>query len=61
MGPIILAIMVILIGAAIRAIGPQATKGAAGAYRVVGYGFMFAGLALAFSNTVTVMLSSLTR
>jgi len=55
MGPIILAIMVILIGAAIRAIGPQATKGAAGAYRVVGYGFMFAGLALAFSNTVTVI------
>lgn len=55
MGPIILAIIVILIGAAIRALGPQAAKGAAGAYRVVGYGFMFAGVALAFSNTVTVI------
>lgn len=56
MGQIILAIFVILIGAVIRAVGPSTGKpNAAGTSKVAGYGFMFAGLALAISNGITVI------
>ena len=56
MGQIILAIFVILIGAVIRAVGPATGKpNAAGASKLAGYGFMFAGLALAFGNAFTVI------
>lgn len=56
MGSIFLAILVILIGATIRAVGPStAQPGAEGAVKVGGYAFMAAGLALALSNTLTVI------
>ena len=56
MGSIFLAILVILIGATIRAVGPStAQPGAEGAAKVAGYVFMAAGLALALSNTLTVI------
>jgi len=56
MSTIILAIFVILIGATIRAVGPATGKpGAAASAKLAGYGFMFAGLALAASNTITVI------
>lgn len=56
MGPIVLALFVIIIGAVIRGIGPSVAKpGAAGSARLVGYGFMIAGLALAASNTVSII------
>ena len=56
MGPIVLAIFVILLGAMIRGLGPQVAKpGAAGSARLVGYGFMIAGVLLAGSNTFTVI------
>ncbi|MDP2959483.1 MAG: prohibitin family protein [Longimicrobiales bacterium] len=56
MGPIILAIIAIVLGAAIRGLGPALGKpGAAGSLRLVGYGFMAAGILLALSNTVTVV------
>jgi regulator of protease activity HflC (stomatin/prohibitin superfamily) len=56
MGPIILAIFAIILGAAIRGIGPTIGKpGSAGSARLVGYGFMAAGILLAISNTVTVV------
>ena len=56
MAPIILAIIVMLVGAAIRVVGPGAGKpGSEGASKVAGYAFMFAGFALIFSNTVTVV------
>lgn len=56
MGSIFLAILVILIGATIRAVGPStAQPGAEGAAKVAGYAFMAAGLALALSNTLTVI------
>ena len=51
MGQIVLAIFVILIGAVIRAVGPATGRpDAAGASKVAGYGFMFAGLALALGK-----------
>jgi regulator of protease activity HflC (stomatin/prohibitin superfamily) len=56
MGQIIIAIFVILIGAVIRTAGPATGKAnAAGASRLLGYGFMFAGVALALSNAITVV------
>jgi len=56
MSTIIIAIFVILIGATIRAVGPAAGKpGAAASAKLAGYGFMFAGVALAASNTLTVI------
>lgn len=56
MGPIILAIIVILIGATIRAVGPQNGKpGAEGATKLAGYGFMLAGVLLIMSNMFTVI------
>lgn len=56
MGPIILAIFAIILGAAIRGLGPAIGKpGAAGSARLVGYGFMAAGILLALSNTLTVV------
>jgi len=56
MGSIFLAAFVILIGAVIRAVGPSTGKpGAEGTAKVAGYGFMLAGVALALSNTFTVI------
>lgn len=56
MGQIMLAILVILIGAVIRTVGPAMGKpSAAGSAKLTGYGFMFAGVLLAFSNTRTVI------
>ncbi len=56
MGQIILAIFVILLGAIIRTVGPATGKpNAAGASKVAGYGFMFAGVALALGNALTVI------
>jgi regulator of protease activity HflC (stomatin/prohibitin superfamily) len=56
MSTIVLAIFVILIGATIRAVGPATGKpGAAASAKLAGYGFMFAGVVLAASNTVTVI------
>jgi len=56
MAPIILAVFVILIGAVIRAVGPTTGKpNAAGTAKIVGYGFMFAGVAIALSNVFTVI------
>ena len=56
MSQIILAIFVIVTGAIIRAVGPATGRpGAAGTAKLVGYGFMFAGVALAAGNAVTVI------
>jgi regulator of protease activity HflC (stomatin/prohibitin superfamily) len=56
MGQIIIAIFVILVGAVIRTVGPATGKtNAAGASRLLGYGFMFAGVALALANAVAVI------
>ena len=54
MGLIILAIFAIVLGAVIRGLGPSLGK-SAGSTRLVGYGFMVAGLVLAFANTFTVI------
>jgi regulator of protease activity HflC (stomatin/prohibitin superfamily) len=51
MGFMILAVLVILIGLMVRAVGPRAAKGASqGAIKLLSYGFMFAGVALVFMN-----------
>jgi prohibitin 1 len=56
MGQIVLAVFVILIGAFIRAAGPATGKPrAAGTSKLVGYGFMLAGVALALGNAFTVI------
>jgi len=55
MGPMILAVFAILLGAIIRAVGPSFIKGGAGSTKLAGYGFMFAGLLLAFSNAFAVI------
>jgi regulator of protease activity HflC (stomatin/prohibitin superfamily) len=56
MGQLFLAIIVILIGAGIRVAGPTSGRPhAAGTSKVVGYGFMFAGVALVFGNALTVV------
>lgn len=56
MGPSIIAIFIILMGAVIRIVGPSMGKpNAAGSRKLAGYGFMFAGILLALSNAVTVI------
>ena len=56
MGPMILAVFAILLGAFIRVLGPAMGKpGAAGSAKLAGYGFMAAGLVLMVSNAVTVI------
>ncbi len=56
MGQIVVAVFVILIGAVIRTVGPATGKpNAAGTSRLLGYGLMFAGVALAFGNALTVI------
>jgi len=56
MGTVILAIFAIVLGAAIRGLGPALGKpGAAGYARLLGYGFMGAGVFLALANTVTIV------
>lgn len=56
MGQIVLAIFVILLGAVIRTVGPSTGKpNAAGTSKVVGYGFMLAGVALAIGNALTII------
>jgi regulator of protease activity HflC (stomatin/prohibitin superfamily) len=55
MGPMILAVFAILLGATIRAVGPSFIKGGGGSTKLAGYGFMFAGLILAFANAFAVI------
>ncbi len=56
MGSIIVAIFAILLGAAIRGLGPSLGRQvSAGSARLVGHGFMGAGVLLAVANTVTVI------
>ena len=56
MGSVIVAIFAIILGAAIRGLGPSLGKpGFAGSTRLVGHGFMAAGVLLAVANTVTVI------
>jgi regulator of protease activity HflC (stomatin/prohibitin superfamily) len=56
MGSIIVAIFAILLGAAIRGLGPSLGRPAlGGSTRLVGYGFMGAGVLLALANTFTVI------
>lgn len=53
MGPVMLAIVLIVVGAVIRAVGPS--MGQKGSAKLAGYGFMAAGLALGLMNTVVVI------
>jgi regulator of protease activity HflC (stomatin/prohibitin superfamily) len=56
MGQIVLAVLVILVGAVVYVVGPRAAKaGAAGSAKLLGFGFMAAGLLLAASNSFTVV------
>jgi len=56
MGSILLAILAIILGAAIRGLGPSLGRPASGgAIRLVGHGFMGAGVLLALANTLTVI------
>lgn len=56
MAPLALALVIIVLGAAIRGMGPAiARPGGAGAARLTGYAFMGAGVLLALSNTFTVI------
>jgi regulator of protease activity HflC (stomatin/prohibitin superfamily) len=56
MGSIILAIFAILLGAAVRWLGPALGKpGMAGSTRLVGHGLMGVGVLLALANTFTVI------
>ncbi|MHB1194541.1 MAG: prohibitin family protein [Longimicrobiales bacterium] len=56
MGSIIIAIFAILLGAAIRGLGPSLGRQIpAGSTRLVGHGIMAAGVLLALANTVTVI------
>ncbi len=56
MATLILGVLAILIGAAIRASGPVASKpGAAGMTRLAGYAFMGAGLLIILANAFTVV------
>jgi len=54
MGLVILAIFAILVGAVIRGMGPSFGK-SAGSARLMGYGFMLAGVLLVVANTFTVI------
>jgi prohibitin 1 len=51
MGLIVLAIFAILVGALIRGLGPSLGKAGGGSTKLVGYGFMVAGLVLVLANT----------
>ncbi|MDH5588792.1 MAG: prohibitin family protein, partial [Gemmatimonadota bacterium] len=56
MGSIVLAMFIILLGAALRVAGPSIGRpGTAGMSRLASYGFMGAGLFLAAGNAVTVV------
>lgn len=56
MGPIIVAALIILIGATIRTMGPAAGKPEmAGSFKLAGYVFMFGGLVLGISNSLAVI------
>lgn len=55
MGLMILAVLAILVGVAVRALGPRFGARSAGAARLAGYGFMFGGLLLAAMNTMTLI------
>ena len=56
MGSVIVAIFAILLGATIRGLGPSLGRsGLTGTTRLVGYGFMGAGVLLALANTFTVI------
>jgi regulator of protease activity HflC (stomatin/prohibitin superfamily) len=56
MGSVIVAIFAIILGAAIRGLGPSLGKPAlAGSTRLVGHGVMAAGVLLAVANTFTVI------
>jgi len=54
MGLLILAIFAILVGAAIRVLGPSVGK-QAGPSKLAGYGFMLMGVVMAFANTFIVI------
>ena len=53
MGPIMLAILLIVAGAGVRVIGPSV--GGGGQAKLLGYGLMFGGIVLAGANTVIVV------
>ena len=53
MGPMLLAVLLIVAGGAVRVIGPSA--GGGGRAKLLGYGLMFGGLATAGLNTVVVI------
>lgn len=56
MGTIVLAIVAIVLGAAVRGLGPALGRpGSAASLRLVGHGFMGVGMLLAASNAVTVI------
>jgi regulator of protease activity HflC (stomatin/prohibitin superfamily) len=56
MGSMVLAVVAILIGSVVRTMGPSLAKGtSAGSAKLVGYGFMLAGLVLAATSAVTVI------
>lgn len=56
MGTLFLAIAAIVLGAAVRGLGPALGRpGSAGSLRLLGHGFMGAGVLLAASNAVTVV------
>ncbi|HSR41971.1 MAG TPA: SPFH domain-containing protein, partial [Longimicrobiales bacterium] len=55
MGLMILALMVLAAGLAIRAAGPRISGAGAGPAKLVAYGLMFAGVVLALLNTVTLV------
>ncbi len=53
MGPVLVAILLIVAGAAVRVVGPSA--GGGGRAKLLGYGLMLAGVATAGMNTVVVI------
>ena len=56
MGLIILGIVAIILGAVVRAMGPSLGKpGAAGSSKLLGYGFMAAGLFMVAANSFAVI------
>lgn len=56
MGQIVLAVLVILVGAAVYVVGPRTARaGATGSAKLLGLGFMAAGLFLVGSNAFTVV------
>ena len=53
MGPVLLAILLIVAGAAVRVIGPSV--GGGGRAKLLGYGLMFGGIGVAGVNTVVIV------